>query len=162
MPTSGTNAGIAYTYVLNGGFYYASNLTAGSKMFVGATTTLIVAGGTDLPLVTFNPTNAPRLNIVYGGASINMSAPVTTVNGSPPQYWLYALPSCTTMKITGGTFIGVIYAPGMDLSAQGNASVQGAIVAKSFSCQGNFSFDYDDATAGTAPKPFQILTWAEL
>ena len=52
--------------------------------------------------------------------------------------------------------------PTMDLEAAGNSSIQGAIVAKSFSCNGTFDFHFDDATGGNAAKKFMILSWAEL
>jgi len=66
------------------------------------------------------------------------------------------------LKWTGGSFIGVIYAPTMALSSQGNAELQGAIVANSFSCNGTFDFHYDAATGETTAKPFKIIAWAEL
>ena len=161
-PTSGTNSGKAYNYVLNGGFYFAPDLAASSgTMYVAAPSILMTTGTVNLASITFasNPTNPPQLSLVYGGSSISFGA--TLVNGSPPQFWLYGLPSCTSMKMTGVDFVGVIYAPNMDLSAQ-NGSISGAILANSFSCQGKFGFHYDDATAGAAAKKFKILTWAEL
>ena len=72
------------------------------------------------------------------------------------QFWVYGLSTCTDMKITSADFIGVIFAPTVTLTAAGNASVQGAIVAQSFKCTGNFDFHYDDGTAGNAAKKFQI------
>jgi hypothetical protein len=65
------------------------------------------------------------------------------------------------MKMTGADFVGVIYAPTVDLSASGG-SITGAILANTFGCQGGFSFHYDDATSGAVAKKFQILTWNEL
>jgi hypothetical protein len=50
----------------------------------------------------------------------------------------------------------------MALSSQGNAELQGAIVANSFNCTGTFDFHFDDATAASDAKKFAILTWAEL
>jgi hypothetical protein len=163
-PMSGTNAGVAYTYLLNGGFYYASNLTAvpGGTIYVAAPSTLMVPGNVDLSQITFgsNLTNPPTLSLFFGGSSITFGA--SLVNGSPPQFWVYGLPSCTSMKMTGLDFVGVIYAPTMNLSAQGG-SISGAVVANSFSCQGNFRFHSDDAAStGKAAKKFKILSWAEL
>jgi hypothetical protein len=162
-PTFGTNGATAYDYMLGGGFYYASNLLNsqfGTTMFVARDSVLVVPGDVALTQITFNPTNAARLSLFFGYPSISFGA--SLVNGSSSQFWVYALPSCTYMKITGGTFMGVIYAPGMDLSAQGGASIQGAILARSFSCQGGFQFHSDDAAGATDSKPFKILTWAEL
>jgi hypothetical protein len=161
-PTSGTNAsGQSFTYVLNGGPYYIASLAAGSTMFVAADTTLTVAGGTDIPIITFN-TNKAKLNLFFGGSSITFPNGAISINNTPPQFWLFAMPTCTLLKWTGGSFIGVIYGPGMTLSAQGNAELQGAIVANTFTCQGTFDFHFDDATGASDAKPFKILTWAEL
>jgi hypothetical protein len=164
IATSGTNAGTAYNYVLNGGYYYTPDLAAAAgSMYVSGTCMLLTTGAVNLASITFasNPTNPPQLNLIYGGPSLNGFTP-SIVNGSAPQFWVFALPTCTSMKLTSGaTFVGVIYGPTVDLSAQGG-SITGAILANSFSCQGNFSFHYDDATAGAVAKKFQILTWAEL
>jgi len=150
--------------VLKGGFFYASNLVAtayGQTMYVSSDSILVVTGAVSLTKITFDPNTKPKLSLFFGSATVDFSAALE--NGSPPQFWLYALPSCTYMKLTSqNAFVGVIYAPGMDLSAQGGASVQGAIVAKSFSCQGTFDFHHDDATGGTESKNFKILSWAEL
>jgi len=164
IATSGTNAGTAYNYVLNGGYYYAPDLAAANgKMYVSGTTMLLTTGAVNLASITFavNPTNPPQLNLVYGGSSLDNFL-VSLVNGSAPQFWLYALPSCTSMKMTsGGDYVGVIYAPTVNLSAQGG-SITGAILANQFNCQGNFSFHFDDATSGAVAKKFEILTWREL
>jgi hypothetical protein len=161
--TNGVVAGVSYDYVLSGGFYYAPNLAAvqyGGTLYVAKDSVLVVTGAVTLTKITFDAPNSAKLSLFLGYPSISFSAAL--VNGAPPQFWLYALPSCTDMKITGGAFIGVIYAPGMYLDAEGGSSIQGAIVAATFHCQGGFNFHHDDATNGTDPKPFKILTWAEL
>lgn len=164
IATSGTNAGTAYNYVLDGGYYYAPNLAAASgTMYVSGTTMLLTTGAVNLASITFavNPTNPPQLNLVYGGQTLDNFL-VSLVNGSAPQFWLYALPTCTSMKMSSaGDYVGVIYAPTVDLSAQGG-SITGAILANSFNCQGNFSFHFDDATSGAVAKKFQIISWNEL
>jgi hypothetical protein len=162
-PNTGTNGATAYDYVLGGGFYFAPDLastTHGGTLFVAKDSVLVVTGAVSLTQIIFNPTNAAKLSLFLGYSSIDFAAAL--VNGSPPQFWLYALPSCRNMKITGGAFIGVIYAPGMYLDAEGGASIQGAVVAGTFHCQGGFDFHQDDATGSTDPKPFKILSWAEL
>jgi hypothetical protein len=163
IATSGTNAGTFYNYVLNGGYYYAPDLAAsGGKMYVSGTTMLLTTGAVNLASITFavNPTNPPQLNLVFGGSSLDNFIP-SLINGSAPQFWVFALPTCTSMKMTsGGDYVGVIYGPTVDLSAQGG-SITGAILANSFNCQGNFSFHYDDATSGAVAKKFQIISWNE-
>lgn len=164
-PYSGMVGVTSYDYVLNGGFYYATNLLAtkfGGTLFVAKDSVLVVTGDVSLASITFNPNSAAKLSLFLGFPSITFSADL--VNGSAPQFWLYALPTCTYMKLTGSTFTGVIYAPGMYLDAEGNkgTSIEGAIVADRFHCQGGFQFHHDDASNGTEPKPFKILAWAEL
>jgi hypothetical protein len=127
---------------------------------------VVIAGGTDIPIVTFdtpNPTNPlPSLQLSFGGALLNFPKNVASIGNSPPQYWLLGLPTCNLLKWTGGTFIGVIYAPGMLLNSQGNAELQGAIVASGFTCTGTFDFHYDQATGVSSAKPFKIQLWTEL
>jgi len=120
-------------------------------MFVGVPGCRVwIAGGTEIPVVTFdnNPAKPlPSLQLLFGGPSLNVPKNTSSFNNSPPQYWLIGLPTCASLKSTGGTFIGVIYAPTTALSSQGNAELQGAMVANSFSCLGTFDFHSDDATA---------------
>jgi hypothetical protein len=67
------------------------------------------------------------------------------------------------MNLSGGaTFIGVIYAPQVDLRAEGHSAVCGAIVAATFECFGTFDLHFDAATRPIQAKEFQILSWAEL
>jgi len=160
---AGTTGGTTYDYMLGGGFYYSSNLAAtayGGTMFVARDSVLVVTGAVSLSQITFNPTNGARLSLFFGNPTVTFAA--SLVNATTGQFWVYALPSCTFMKITGGNFMGVIYAPGMDLEAEGGASIQGAILARSFQCTGNFDFHSDDAAGATDAKPFAILSWAEL
>jgi len=133
-------------------------------MFVATDSRLFIGGGTEVPVITFNnnPTNAPNLQLFFAGTTLNLPKNNASFGNSPPQYWLFGLPSCANLKWTGGSFIGVIYAPTMSLNAQGNADLQGAIVAYSFSCQGTFNFHYDDSTGASTSKPFKIRSWAEL
>jgi hypothetical protein len=168
IATSGTNgSGTTFNYVLTNAHYnyYLPSVAAGSTMFVSVPgCRLWIQGGTDIPVITFdnNPTNPPpTLQLLFGGPNLTLPKNDCSFNNSPPQYWLIGLPSCASLKWTGGTFIGVIYAPTMALSSQGNADLQGAIVANSFACTGTFDFHYDAATGETKAKPFQIIAWAE-
>jgi hypothetical protein len=155
IPTVGTNGAIAYDYMLGGGFYYSSNLAAtafGGTMYVARDSVLVVTGAVSLTQITFNPTNGAKLSLFLGAPSVTFAA--TLQNATSGQFWVYTLPSCIYLKLTGGIFNGVIYAPGTDLAAEGGASVRGAILARSFYCQGNFDFHLDDATGATDAEPF--------
>jgi hypothetical protein len=136
-------------------------------MFVAKDTTLFVAGGTDIPVVYFNTNSRPKLTLFFGGPNLTLPNGVgggknLTFNNAAPQFWLIVLPTCAQLKWTGGSFAGVIYGPTMALNSSGNADLQGAIVANSFTCTGTFDFHFDDATSASDAKKYQILTWAEL
>ena len=171
-PTSGTNgSGQTFDYVLknNRTLYYLPSVASGSTMFVAAPDCrVVIAGGTEIPVVTFdttfNPTNPPpSLQLSFGGALLNFpKGNIASIGNSPPQYWLLGLPTCNLFKWTGGTFIGVIYAPTMQLNSSGNAELQGAIVATGFACTGTFDFHFDAATGVSSAKPFKIQQWTEL
>jgi hypothetical protein len=170
-PTSGTVNGVTYTYVLTGGNnFFITNLDSGAygkSLYVASNnTTLYVAGNIDLSKIVFSTnytglTNRPSLNLYVAAPSITFTPSI--VGGTPPQFWVRCLPSCTSMTLTAGTpFIGVIYAPQVNLRAQGNSALCGAIVAATFQCFGTFDFHYDSSTKNIEAKDFRILSWAEL
>jgi hypothetical protein len=168
-PTSGTVNGVTYTYVLRSGYYFITNLDSGAygkSLYVGSNATLYVAGNIDLSKIVFSTnyvglTNRPSLDLYVAAPSITFTP--TIVGGTPPQFWVRCLPSCTSMTLTAGTpFIGVIYAPQVNLRAQGNSALCGAIVAATFQCFGTFDFHYDSSTKNIEAKDFKILSWAEL
>lgn len=165
-PTNGMVNGVGYTYVLQGGNYFATNLdfaAYGKSLYVGGDATLYVTGNIDLSTITFatNTVTRPHLNLFVSAPSVTFAPSI--VGGTPPQFWVFGLPSCTTMTLVSKTtFIGVIYAPTVDLRAEGNAALCGAIVAATFECFGGFDFHYDSSTSGIKAKDFRILSWAEL
>ena len=163
-PTNGTVNGTDYTYVLRGGNYFVTNLDStiyGKTMYVASNSTLFVTGNVDLSTVVFNTNSNPRLNVYISAPSVTFSP--TVVDGTPPQFWVYGLPSCISMNLVASSrFSGVIYAPQVNLSAMGSASLCGAIVAASFGCFGNFDFHYDASVGNIPAKQFKILSWAEL
>lgn len=164
FPTNGNVGGTTYTYVLNGGRYFASNLdvqTYGKTLYVGSDSTLYVTGNVDLDTVVFDTSTKPNLKVYVGGPAVTFSPKV--IGGTPPQFWVFGLPSCTTLSLTrNSAFIGVIYAPQVHLQGNGNAALYGAIVAATFNCLGTFDFHYDLSTRPIDPKPFKIISWAEL
>jgi hypothetical protein len=88
----------------------------------------------------------------------------TIIGGTAAQFTVLGLPTCTSMTMNSHTlFIGVIYAPQLNLNAQGGAEIDGAVLANSFSCNGNFFFHYDFATAKNwITDPVTVISWAEL
>jgi hypothetical protein len=162
-PTSGMVGGTSYTYALTGGKYMTDNLDAGgtsTTMSVSGDCVLYVTGNVNLSQIVFQP--GAKLELFLGGSSITFAP--TLVGATPPNFSIFGLPTCTSMVLVGGTaFAGTIYAPECDLKAMGNASLAGAIVAKSFTCSGTFDFHYDLAAGrGVTILPVTILSWNEL
>jgi hypothetical protein len=155
--------GTSYDYVLEGGDYMAANLNSsvyGGTMLVTESSTLYVTGTINLTRIAFAP--GVRLDLYVGGPTISF-APVV-VGATAPQFTVFALPSCSSFSLNNGTiFTGLIYAPDTALAANGHAQISGAIVGKTFSCNGTFDFHYD--LAFNKPRnlpPVKVLSWAEL
>jgi Putative Ice-binding-like adhesive domain len=165
-PTNGTIAGVDYTYVLRGGNYFATNLDSaayGKSIYIERDSTLFVTGNIDLSTIVFanDGVTRPHLYLFVSAPSVTFAPSI--VGGTAPQFWVFGLPSCTTMTLVSRTtFVGIIYAPNVDLRAEGGAALCGAIVAATFECFGGFDFHYDSATRGIEAKEFKILSWAEL
>jgi hypothetical protein len=163
-PANGTLNGVSYTYVLTGGSYFATNLTSmayGKTLYVASNSVLFVTGNIDLSRIVFDANTAPWLKLYVSSPSLTFSPAI--IGGTAPQFWVYGLPSCTSMSLGAGTtFKGVIYAPQVNLHANGNSSLCGAIVAASFTCLGTFDFHFDAAVRDIQAQPFKILSWAEL
>ncbi len=162
-PTTNKVNGVNYDYVLEGGDYMATNLNSsayGGTMMVTESSTLYVTGPISLTKIQFAP--GVRLDLYVGGSTISF-APVI-VGATAPMFTVFVLPSCTSFSLNNGTvFTGLIYAPDTALAANGHAQIAGAIVGKSFSCNGTFDFHYD--LAFSKPRnlpPVKVLSWAEL
>jgi hypothetical protein len=156
---SGTN----YDYVLDAGQYYASNLNStvfGGTMLVKDTSTIYVTGNIALNKIVFAP--GARLDFYVGAPAITFAP--TLVGATAPQFTIFALPSCLSLTLNSSTaFYGLIYAPSTDLVAAGGAQIAGAIVGKSFRCNGTFDFHFDLAfNRPRTDPPVKILSWTEL
>jgi hypothetical protein len=172
-PTNRTVGGVTYTYVLTGGNYFITNLDSaayGKSIYIASNSTLYVTGNVDLDKIIFATNSAgvtnsdlsmPRLDLYVAAPAVTFAP--SLILGTPPQFRVFGLPSCATMTLSSGTpFIGIIYAPQVNLRATGHSCVCGAIVAATFSCFGTFDFHFDSSAQGIAAKQFKILSWAEL
>jgi hypothetical protein len=162
-PGSGTVSGTSYDYVLEGGDYMAADLNSsahGGTMMVTEPSTLYVTGPIGLTKIAFAP--GVRLDLYVGGTTITF-APVIA-GATAPMFTVFVLPSCSSFSLNNGTvFTGLIYAPDTALAANGHAQISGAIVGKTFSCNGTFDFHYD--LSFSKPRnlpPVKVLSWAEL
>src|SRR5438270_2821581 len=151
-PPSGTNIhGTSYTYVLNGGNYIISKLT-GLTLYVSNSSVLYVTGDATASQIVYAP--GTKLDLYVGGKMVphpDLRNELANADGSftlswavaPEQFRILGLNSCTTMNMSGGNFVGVIYAPHVDFNSSGNGSLYGAATVNSFSCNGTFNFHYD-------------------
>jgi hypothetical protein len=168
-PASGTVSNTSYNYVLNGGNYMVTNLTAGggnTTVVVTAPSTLVVSGNVSLANVSFAP--GATLDLYVDTPTIDFRPSLKPLTGTqavtPIQFRVWGLPSCTDMHLNAGdSFTGMIYAPELNFQANGHASFYGAITASTFDINGTFDFHYDQATASytTGGTSFQIVSWAE-
>jgi hypothetical protein len=161
-PSAGTVNGAAYNYVLNGN-YNAPSLDAGGSsttIYVQGNSKLYVAGNVTVSQIVFAP--GATLDLYIATPSLNFSPVIS--GALPPQFSVWATPTCTSMTINGGTaFVGFIYGPEVNLNAGGNAAIYGAITAKTFACNGTFDLHYDcSRTNNPTGGSFKILSWAEL
>jgi hypothetical protein len=150
----------SYNYVLNGGNYMSGSLDSGglnTTVVVTAPSVLYVTGNISLNKVVLAP--GAKLDLYMANPVISFSP--TLVNGTPPQFKVYGLPSVNSISL-GGSFTGVIYAPSSTLIAEGNLALFGSITGDVFDCHGTFDFHYDAATQKLAiMPPVTILSWNE-
>jgi len=163
LPGTNNVSGTNYDYVLDAGQYYASNLNStvyGGTMLVKDTSTIYVTGNIALNKIVFAP--GARLDFYVGAPAITFAP--TLVGATAPQFTIFALPSCLSLTLNSSTvFYGLIYAPSTDLVAAGGAQISGAIVGKSFHCNGTFDFHFDLAfNKPRTDPPVKILSWTEL
>jgi hypothetical protein len=176
-PSNGTGTnkihGRSYNYVLKGGNYMVSSLS-GMSLYVSNSSVLYVIGDATAGSITFAPsTNAggTKLDLYVGGTTVphpdlyNELADASFTQSSavaPVQLRVLGLNNCTTFSLNGGAFVGVLYAPHVNMNCQGNANVYGAFTVDSFSCSGTFKFHYDLALKNVATTPtLKIVSWAE-
>ncbi len=159
-PTTNTINGTNYNYFLNGNDYYLATMSSGSTLYVTGFARLYVTGSVDIASITF--ATGAKLDLYVAAPSISWAP---NLNGAtPPQFTVWGLPTCKSIKFTASMkFVGAIYAPEADLTANGNSEFFGAISAGTFTCLGGFTLHQDLAIGkGDLPDPVTIRSWAEL
>lgn len=109
-----------------------------------------------------------------GGSSVTVSGPTTfyvlgsidalggtIVNATMDPNNLTIISTGTSVKISGGTgFYGTVYAPEADVNLGGNADFYGAVVGKTTTIHGDFTFHVDESLSVldlfTPPAPFLV------
>lgn len=116
--------------------FEAIKLSGGSKVTVSGPTTFYVKGSID----------------ALGGTIVNATQ-------NPNNLTIVSMGS--DVKISGGTgFYGTVFAPEADIVLGGNADFYGAVVGKTTTIQGNFTFHVDESLPVldlfTPPTPFLV------
>lgn len=160
-PSKGKVGNTMYDFVLSGGKYMTTDLTAGNSatMVVSADSTLYVTGNMNVDQIIFQ--NGARLDLYL--ASPNITLPSQLIGNNSTQFRVLGLPSCNSLTMTAGdSFTGIIYAPECDVKASGHSSLSGAITCRSLKITGTFDFHYDLADAkGFIIAPVTIISWNE-
>jgi hypothetical protein len=135
--------------VLSGGNYQMSSLTnssSSSPVLVTGPSTLYISGNlsiTGTGSIQILPGGS--LTVYVGGSTTTISGQgVVNNSGSPENFSYLGLAGNTSITFSGqAIFYGTIYDPQADFTMTGNADVFGAVIAKSFTNNGNASLHYD-------------------
>ena len=160
----------SYAYVLGSGNYQLSSLSLSgqAQMLVTGTAVLYVVGSVAMAgqsQIIIAP--GASLKLYCGGTADLKGNGVMNQNSSANNFQFYGLPGCTSVDLGGNAaFTGELYAPSADFKAGGGGNNQydcvGAVVVKSVSMNGHFTFHYDEATGRTGPSRGYIITsWNE-
>lgn len=167
-----TVGGTNYTYYLNGGDYYRSELSLnGTKvMLVTNHCRLYIPGDVALTgnaLIRIAPNSS--LKVYVGGSASFGGNGIINQSGCATNLYYYGLPSNTSLSISGnGAFIGAIYAPSAAFVMNGGGSSStndfiGASVSKTVRMNGHFNFHYDELLGRVGPSTgFDVTSWNEL
>ena len=177
MP-SYTNSGVVYKYAcpvscgssqnydvtggLNGSLYVAPTVDARLAISGNVTiSNLYIAGG-------------GKLTVFMSGANFTLTGKMTVESGYSTNFCYLGLPGNTTFRLpphSSGTnisnFFGTVYAPGANLSGDGDYSndyrLIGSFVAGSINLVGWFSFHYDENLLRVGPRRgYLVSSWQEL
>jgi len=163
-PAGGFVGPMRYTYILGSDNYELSNF--GGKVLVTGHATLLVRDRvqfTGLDFIMIAPGGSLRLYVEAASASIG-GLGIINATGIAANFSYYGLPSNTSVSIGGGAgFTGLIYAPNAALSLNGGGHVSGAVMCRSASVNGAFSFHFDEALGRSlAFRRFAITSWDEI
>jgi len=141
---------------LKGGTYVVppNDPNVGVPLLISAPTTLWVQGSYSPAAITIAVTNSASLALYVGGSSgsgnrLTLSASyIVNQPGIARCFQVYGLPSLSSLVMNNSNgFVGAIYAPQANamLGNSGSATdFSGAIVAKTITLNGHFSFHFDE------------------
>ncbi len=177
-PTGGTVDGTNYDNIIYAGTHYVSSSFSGKTLvlpnpspFPKSTTAYLALpnGSSAIESITIAP--GANLRVYWGGTSFSMAGnQVVNANGYAGSFAVYCAPTITSFELTlagNSRFIGIVAAPYTDLSLKGSGNEQidfcGALVGKSLTLNGHYSFHYDEALGVAPPNGrFLISSWDEV
>jgi hypothetical protein len=160
-----------HTFTTSG--YYTVNDQSPIVINPGVTVTLhVTKSGSFSPSsvqIHGGMTNSGTAYIYLDGPDSVTIAGNTAVDASnrPENLYYYGLPTLTGITFSGNsTFVGVIYAPEVDLTLNGggnNSGLIGASITRTVTMNGHYDFHYDESLATNGPaRGFVINSWQEL
>lgn len=173
-PTSGRLGGTNYTYLLNGGNFFRTDLSmtgsANTIMLITNNVTLYIEGDFSVggnASIRIAPNSTFRLYV--GGSCSFGGNGVANQTGSATNFYYYGLPGNTQLSLSGNAaFLGAIYAPSANFSMNGGGrsttnDFTGASVTRTVTMNGHFNFHYDELLGRVGPsRGFVVVSWNEL
>lgn len=109
---------------------------------------------------------------INGPTSISLGGnQAADASNRPENLWIYGTTSLTSMSFSGNSaFVGVIYAPSVNLKLNGGGSTDydfvGSCIVGSITTDGHFHLHYDEylsslGSRGYIPTSWQELSWSE-
>ncbi len=155
-PTSGSVDGNNYDYVLGNGTYQLATLD--KKTIASGKAILWVTGLIDSDLLVIR-TNA-TLQIYCSATDAHFdSVQNYTQRAGTLEY--FGLPSNKTLEFKKN-YMGVMYAPYVDLVLSGGNQIYGCVTMNSYTLKGGADVHFDEAVATQKPRGFVITSWNEL
>jgi hypothetical protein len=106
---------------------------------------------------------------IYTNGDVNIAGTgVANANTDTKSFMVWGTETVTAgsqqIGIKGsGSLVGVVYAPGAEVTINGGGSMYGAVVGRSVTFTGTTAFYYDEALAGlTLGNPYGASKWKEL
>jgi hypothetical protein len=163
-----------YAFLTSGDYYLPSGIVGGKgNIYVGTNANVRLRIDANVSssqdVFRLSPSNSIlQLFVVASSFVFSGSASIDNQSGHPERFYLFGLPTCTTISLGGnGGFYGCIYAPQADYSLGGGGSDTwdfiGASVTKTVTLNGHFNFHYDENLRNIGPsRGFIPTSWQEV
>ena len=143
--------------VINPGVTVTLNVTKSGSF---SPSSVQIHGGTTNSGTAYIYLNGPTSVSIAGNTAVDAS-------NRPENLYYFGLPTLTGITFSGtSTFVGVIYAPEVNLTLNGggnNVNLIGASITGNITMNGHYNFHYDESLATNGPaRGFVINSWQEL